>query len=85
LKIYNISSFQAWTSTRRNVLAQSTYVPLRISNNLTFRCIYSWPGRKVPKLKERFYKLYHHPKEPKENVQDLLYKMAQSAMATSNT
>jgi len=61
LKIYNISSFQAWTPTRRNVLAQSTYVPLRISTNLTFRCIYSWPGRKVPKLKERFYKLYHQP------------------------
>jgi hypothetical protein len=60
LKIYNISAFQAWTPTRRNVLAQLTYVPLRISTNLTFGCIYSSPGRKVPKLKERFYKLYHH-------------------------
>jgi hypothetical protein len=35
-----ISSSQAWTPTRRNVLAQSTYVPLRISTNMTFKCIY---------------------------------------------
>jgi hypothetical protein len=55
------SSFQAWTPTRRNVLAQSTYVPLRILTNMTFKWIYYWPGRKVPKLKEIFYKLYHHP------------------------
>jgi hypothetical protein len=61
LKIYNISSFQAWTPTRRNVLAQSSYLPGRISTNLTFKSIYCWRGRKVPKLKERFYKLYPHP------------------------
>jgi hypothetical protein len=33
LKIYNISSFQAWTPTMRNILAQSTYVPLRMCLN----------------------------------------------------
>jgi len=64
LKIYNISSFQAWTPRRRNVLAQSTYLPLQISTNLTFKSIYRWRGRKVSKLKERFYKSYHHPPPP---------------------